>query len=487
VTAPRRPGSAHPSAEDPVVASLSEVVGGPVGTRVRGRTGRPGEDSWWSPLRVLLALTALTLGLGVVASASCASDQFRGEGQLAAVCSSQVADAYTGAGLAELAWPWSDDEVVRDRHPVLTEPALVGAWSYAAAVGTHVLAGLPDLDQRRAEPAADLPRDSDVRRERVIFVGVNALGFAVLALLTTAALSRVHRRRPWDAAGFALAPLLVVTGLDAWDLLAVSAVALAVLAWSRGRPAAAGAAVGLGVAAGVWPVLLLAAFALGSAGARRGRDVAAAAGAAALAWGLVVAPALLSGPAQWRRSWEAALDRAPDSGTVWTVLDATVGLSDTTVQSLSWVLLALWAAGVVALSVLAPVRPRVSQAALLLVAGLLLLRPSFEPHQALWLLPLAVLARPRWRDLLVWQGCAVVFAALHSWWLAGLLAPGGDGPAGFYWLAIGVHVVGTLWLVAVVARDVWHPRADPVVEERPWPEEPPAPQVTTTRSNDVAV
>ena len=77
-------------------------------------------------------------------------------------------------------------------------------------------------------------------------MGVNAIGFAALALLTTLALSRVHRRRPWDAAGFAVAPLLVLTGLASWDLLAVAAIAVALWAWSRGRPVLAGVLVGLG-------------------------------------------------------------------------------------------------------------------------------------------------------------------------------------------------------------------------------------------------
>ena len=50
---------AHPTLDDPVVAALSESVGGPVGERA---TRHP----WWTPLRVILALTALTFALGMV-------------------------------------------------------------------------------------------------------------------------------------------------------------------------------------------------------------------------------------------------------------------------------------------------------------------------------------------------------------------------------------------------------------------------------------
>ena len=47
----------HPTLDDPVVTGLSEVVGGPMGTRAR-------PHRWWTPLRVLLLLTAFTFALG---------------------------------------------------------------------------------------------------------------------------------------------------------------------------------------------------------------------------------------------------------------------------------------------------------------------------------------------------------------------------------------------------------------------------------------
>jgi len=485
-------GPVHPTVDDPVVGALSEPIGGPVGSRARPREVG-GRSSWWTPVRVLLGLTALSFALGLVAQGSCVADQWRGDGQFARVCGSEIADAYTGTGLVESAWPWSSDEDTLSRHAVLEEPALVGLWTYAAARATQLVSGGPALEERYGVAAATLPRDPDIRRERTIFVAANAVGLAVLALLTTLALSRVHRRRPWDAAGFAVAPLLVVTGLTAWDLIAVSAVGLALLAWSRRRAVVAGALVGAGAAAAVWPVLLLGAVALSAARTRRLVEVPRTVAAAAVAWACLNLPALVSGPDQWQRFWAVAADRGPDSGTLWTVLDGSIGISHDAVLATSWALVGVWVAGVATLCLLAPSPPRVSQAALLLVAGFVLLRPAFEPHQALWLLPLAALARPRWRDLLIWQSCAVGFAAMHSWWRGGLLDPGGDGPAGFYWIGIGVHVVGTLWLVAMVVGDVWWPEFDPVGGERPRRDparrgrEVAADQVTTMRSNDVAV
>lgn len=457
-------GVVHPTQDDRIVTALSESIGGPTGTHA-------GRSRWWTPLRVLLGLTALAFALGLVSKTSCVTHQWEeGPTLYAHVCASDVASGYTGTGLVELAWPWTDDEDTRSRYASTDQPALVGLWTYGAARVTHLLAGSPDVEARYRMSTSALDHEPDVRRERVIFTAVNALGFAVLALLATLALSRVNRRRPWDAAGFAVAPVLVFSALTSWDLLPVAAVAGAMWAWSSRSPVVAGALVGVGAAAGVWPALLLGAFLLASLRTRRSVDVLPATVTAAAAWAVCNAPAFLTGRAQWERSWSVAAQRGPDHGTVWTILTGVTDVSDGTARHVSWLLLALWVAGVAALSVTAPRPPRVSQVALLLVAGVLLLRLSYEPHQALWLLPFAALARPRWRDLLSWQSGELVFLALHSWWLGGQLDSGTDGVAGFYWIGIVVHVLATGWLVALVARDVRRPELDPVVDERAWPE-----------------
>ena len=47
---------AHPTLEDPVAAALSEAVGGPLGEHSAAHR-------WWTPVRVVLALTAVCFAL----------------------------------------------------------------------------------------------------------------------------------------------------------------------------------------------------------------------------------------------------------------------------------------------------------------------------------------------------------------------------------------------------------------------------------------
>jgi uncharacterized membrane protein len=146
---------------------------------------------------------------------------------------------------------------------------------------------------------------------------------------------------------------------------------------------------------------------------------------------------------------------------------------------------------VLVVGLLAPRTPRFAQLGFLIVAGFLIVNKVYSPQYVLWLLPLAVLARPRWRDQLIWQGCEVLYFAGVWWYLGGLLTAGGGGDQPFYWLTVVIRVLGELYLVGIVTRDLFAPRHDPVVmtqlaEEagRPLPGDP---QSTTVSSNVVVV
>jgi uncharacterized membrane protein len=448
----------HPTRDDPVVTALSEGLGGPVGEHA-------GRHPWWTPVRVLLALTAVCFALGMVQKGNCYEDTWQDStARYSHMCYSDLPYLYTDRGFAELNWPYTDDAQVRARYDVMEYPVAISYWAWASAWVTHWVNGSPDVSSRFGRATSFLFTTPTVEREIRTFVVVNALGLAAITLLATWFLSGVNPRRPWDAAAFALSPALALTGLVNWDLLAVGLTAGALWAWARGRPLLTGVLIGLGTATKLYPLFLLGGVLVICLRERRLRRFAAVTAAAAAAWVAANLPAYLSGRDEWEVFWRFNSDRGADLGSVWLVISqATDGFVDVrTINVWSWLIFGAWCVGVLALGLRAPLTPRLPQLAFLVVAGFLLVNKVYSPQYVLWLLPLAVLARPRWRDQIIWQGGEILYFAAVWWYLGGFLAPAGGGESGFYWVAILLRMAAELYLVTIVARDVLVPRHDPV-------------------------
>jgi uncharacterized membrane protein len=110
---------------------------------------------------------------------------------------------------------------------------------------------------------------------------------------------------------------------------------------------------------------------------------------------------------------------------------------------------------------LAPRRPRVSQVAFLVVAAFLIFSKVWSQQYVLWLLPLIVLARPRWGAILAWT---VAEFAYFTAFYAELLGAGGKPviPEGTFVLASALRLITVAILCGFVIRDIWRPELDPV-------------------------
>jgi uncharacterized membrane protein len=398
----------------------------------------------------------------MVQKAPCVADHWSGgDTRYAAMCYSDVPYLYTGRGLAERIVPYTD---TGGRYQAMEYPVLIGYFAYGAALATQALVGWPDVSARAAVPADQVYSLPGVAAESWLYFEVTAVLLAPFALLAAWFLARVHRGRPWDATLFAAAPALALAGLINWDLLAVAALAGALWAWSRDRPVLAGVLIGLGTATKLYPALLLGALLVVCIRRARLRTFAVTAAVAALAWLVVDAPAMVLDFREWAGFWSFNSDRGADLGSLWLVWEeAGHEAGPELVNAVSLAVFGAVCVGVLVLGLAARRTPRVAQLAFLVVTGFLVVNKVYSPQYVLWLLPLAALARPCWRDLLVWQAGEVFYFAMVWLHLGGWTASASSGqPDRVYWLAIVVRVAAELWLAALVVRDVLRPWHDPV-------------------------
>lgn len=428
-----------PSRDDPVVAAASRSIGGPVGHRaVVGR-------GWWRPLRVLVAMALVASVVGVVLHSPCRKSAWSDPVKVYTHgCYTDVVPLYTGRGLAQGVVPYVGDAKAVGAEPV-EYPVLTGMVMW--------LTSLP------------VPKSWPIGTQGTAYYDVNAAVDALLLVLVVWATALAARRRPWDAAMVALAPGVILTATINWDLWAVALTALAMLLWSRRYPLAAGVVLGLGVAAKFYPLLLLGALFVLCLRAGRMRAFWVAAVGTAVSWAVVNLPFMLTHFDTWSRFYSLSRTRGADYGSLWLVLtgQGVVDLSDVARLNL-WgtISFAVLCVAIGLLALMAPRRPRFAQVAFLVLAAFVLTNKVYSPQYVLWLIPLAVLARPRWRDFLLWQLVEVAYFFSVWWYIHSFTDPDRALPASSYYFFVVLHLVALAAYAAMVVRDVLLPRYDPV-------------------------
>jgi uncharacterized membrane protein len=446
----------HPSRSDGFVRGLAEAIGGPLGEHAvgvdrqrRGHTGR-----FWTAARIVLALTCLTLALHWVQKSPCQDGAWQNNVQYTRLCYTDVLALYYAEGLNDGKVPYRDHAV---EYPVVT-----GYFMGALGLPVHALGqSRPGLNQG------------------MWFYNINAVVLSALAVATVAMILSLRRRRPWDAALFALSPALLVTATVNWDLLAVGLAAFGLCAWARRRPAAAGIMLGLAGAAKLWPLFIFGPLLVLALRANRMRQVLIAAGTAIVTVVAVNLPVAIPYRASWDRFFQLNTERPIDWGTLWYIGRYLDGkwhsgnpgdqgpfqwLSnhvDPTLNYLTYILFGVACIGIAVLALLAPRRPRLAQLAFLVVAAFLIFSKVWSQQYTLWLLPLLVLARPRWGAFLAWQFAEICyFVAFYG----ELLGASGKQvfPEGVFVLAATLRLVTVAILCGLIVREILHPELDHV-------------------------
>ncbi len=444
-----------PSRSDPVARVASAIAGGPAGRRLAGGTG------FWRALPVLVLLATLTMSLAVVGKQHCRAQGWTTPDQFWHACYSDTPVLYGSESLGTPDRPSLMEAIGPDG---LGQPPLAGALMW-------VVSGVVD-----SAWGVDTDPGAPVQEARRFFdVSAVLLGGLLIASVIATALAAGRRRR-WDAAHLAVAPVILTAGLLNYELLAVAFVAAMFWAWSRSRPLAAGVFLGLAVCSR--PVTALLLFALLGVCLRAGRMHAWLVGAgSALAVWLAVRLILFSAPMQaLDSSWQAWKDSPPGYGSLWLIpsllqqskpssvkfwysAGAIGGPVSTTITLLGLVGVAL---ATVLLALTVRHRPRTAHLALFAVACGLLVVKSLPPQASLLLLPLVALAGLRWRDHLIWAGAEVAYFVGVWLYIAASSDANRGLPAGFYLLLLLIRCAAIGWLAVQAVRMARNPLLDPV-------------------------
>ncbi|WP_285727992.1 hypothetical protein [Psychromicrobium xiongbiense] len=434
-----------PTRSDPTLSRMTEGIGGPL-----GRHAEPGvvPPRFFTVERVLVLLVGLSAVLAVLFKDHCRQVGWLTPDQFSTTCASDIVAAGPG-----------------------TDTPLAPLTSLLAAL-TGWLSGAQPAD------AAGTLR----------FFDLNAGLIVVAWLLGVLALARSNRLRPWDAAVFAASPLLLFSAYASWDLWVAALIGIGLFLFSRRTFFDAGLV--LGVAGAMHPVAALTVTAAVVLAVRRARESRASygLGAGRLEAGpaLAVGPLLVGGvlswlaitvasfvlfPTRWLAYWVVPWTDPPAEGSLYGAVNALVAklgveaFSGSDALVVSAALLIIGLVGLLLIAARTPLPPRLAALAFVLTAWALLVDKHAGPQQAVWLLPLLALARPRWKTVLCWQALALAYYLAYLLHLGVIRGDnntqhGIDGP--YYALVVLSFDLGTLVLIVLVCREMFQPWRDQI-------------------------
>jgi uncharacterized membrane protein len=306
--------------------------------------------------------------------------------------------------------------------------------------------------------------DPFARGQDFYYVTVALLSVCLLVGVLATAFTADRSRRLMTALMVALSPGLILGAFINWDLLAMSLTACGLLAWASRRPAVSGVLLGLAVAAKFYPLLMFAALFLLCLRAGKLRVFARFLGAGLAAWLVVNVPVAIASPSGWGRFYAFSQSRGADWGSAWYMFQTykIPVLGNTSLGQLNLMTSGLFAVACVAIAALvlmAPRRPRVGQVCFLLLAAFLALNKVWSPQYVIWLVPLAVLARPRLWPYLLWQlGEVAYFFGIWAYFVYLYQTPGQTGytgiSPGWYFVTLAARLLTVALLAGYVVRDI---------------------------------
>ena len=438
----RRRSLVVPTRSDDLLATMVEPVGGPLGKRTAPGEVTPG---FFTVERVLILMTAVAATLAVVLKGHCRTSGWVTPDQYSTVCFSVFPNSFTEDKLGAL-------------FPFLSvgspfDESILAGW----------IAGITAWIVQWISPGENA---------QLAFFDVNAALIAVLWLITVVVAARTAGRRSWDAGMVACSPVLILTAYVSWDFWAVALVGGALFLFARNMILAAGVLLGAAAMAAPYPFFILLVLLL--LGIRVGRitKILELLAAALVTWLLILLPVMLFNPQGFPAYLVTLMAAEPTESSLYggyNLVAARLGWASMDVavaNVLMSLLISILIFGLAALAFYAHRPPRVGQLLFVAVGAFMLLNKGYEPWHAMWLLPLVVMAMPRWRPVLLWQAAIVThFIALMLFRskVLGNLENQHAIDTPYFLMAALISAFATCAMIGLVIRDIYVPKYDVVL------------------------
>lgn len=399
----------------------------------------------------LLVITALAAFVALMTKQYCRVNGWEGADQHLHLCYSDFSQLYGTRGLADRLFPF------------FTGLPPEQAMEYPALLA--VIAGVT---------AWMIPGTGFSPERQLAYFDLNSLlSFGCWALIVVVIATMA--RRPKDALLVAVAPGIILTSTLNWDLWAVMLAVLALWAFGKKYVVLAGIFIGLGAAAKLFPLFLLGAVLVVCWRTGKWGTLIKTAVWAAVAWLAVNVPFMLTAYSEWSRFYTFSGDRDVSFSSGWLAL-AWIGWDGKTFGVLANLAFGLLCLGVAWLGLTAKRRPRMGQLAFLIVAAFILTNKVYSPQFVMWLIPLYVLAAPRWKTFWWWQAIEVYHWAA-VWFESAMINAGGFGTTADTWIniwygtGIAAHMAAVIFICVQIVKDIRDPERD-LVRQDPGVDDP---------------
>jgi uncharacterized membrane protein len=331
------------------------------------------------PAVVLIFLSLMATLVGAVKFSSCEQSFWATPDQYVHACYSDIPSLYGERELDDDRWSYSSTTNAVE-YPVLTGTVM---WFFARVI-----------------PSGE--------NEMLNYFRVNQIFIAGLFLFIVFI---VYRIKPEFAYLSAIAPAAVASLYINWDLWAIASMMLSIYWFDRKKYAHSALAMGISISTKFLPIFLLLPIALILWRRNEIKELARYLGIAVATFLIFNVPVMLTTPDGWLRFYQLNFDRGEDWGSLWYAFSSLgVNLGSTNFFAILTLAVAVLVISLLIFSTKETVQ--LADLSFIVLALVMIASKVYSPQYVLWLVPLAVIAMSRRKDVhafWVWQIAEVIY------------------------------------------------------------------------------